>query len=245
MELSEKDNKMLKTVSLVAGIFALLVAVMMLFGYVQMKRIDPLDNPALLQLKEQFDRDPENSDLQEQVRSLDLIARKAFFTATWQVRAGSYLLLASAIVFILALWMISSADKTIPVFPGDATDEKSIRKIKRQWLLAPAVLIFAVALIASAVMRKNLPSPGRVTTADEVQTVTIAETVTMTTTTSQPPAETLKPENRTERSELTGAAGEGKPATSNQQPATTSAQSATRTVETGTATAMADRKSVV
>ncbi|MFO7573711.1 MAG: PQQ-binding-like beta-propeller repeat protein [Bacteroidales bacterium] len=218
MELSEKDIKTLKTVSLVAGIFALLLAVMMLFGYVQLKRIDPLDNPALLQLKEQFDRDPENSDLQEQIRSLDLIARKAFFTATWQVRAGSYLLLASAIVFILALWLMSSADKTIPVFPGDTTNETSIRKIKRQWLLAPVVLIFAAAIIASAVMRKNLPSPGRVTTAEEVQVVTMAETVAATPAIRQVPAETIQPEAGS-AAETPSAVG-----TASQQPATAATQ---------------------
>lgn len=194
MELSEKDIKTLRTVSMVAGIFALLVAVMMLFGYVQLKRIDPLDNPALLQLKEQLDRDPENSDLQEQIRSLDLIARKAFFTSTWQVRAGSYLLLASAIVFVLALWLISSSDKTIPVFPGDAADETSIRKIKRQWLLAPAVLIFAGALVVSAVMRRNLPSPGRVTADDEVQIVSIAGQPATAPAIPQAPSETMQTE---------------------------------------------------
>ena len=229
MELSEKDIKTLKTVSLVAGIFALLVAVMMLFGYVQLKRVDPLDNPALLQLKEQFDRDPGNSDLQEQIRSLDLIARKAFFTATWQVRAGSYLLLASAIIFIVSLWLISSSDKTIPAFPGDTTDETGIRKIKRQWLLAPAVIIFAAALVVSAVMRRNLPSPGRVITAEEVQVVTLAESggqPSATTTGEQPTqTETLTTEPETLNTQ---------PETRNTQPETLNTQPETRTSQPAT-----------
>jgi outer membrane protein assembly factor BamB len=214
MELTEKDIKTLRTVSMVAGIFALLVAVMMLFGYVQLKRVDPLDNPALLQLKEQFDRDPENSDLQEQIRSLDLIARKAFFTATWQVRAGSYLLLASAIIFIIALWLVSSSDKTIPAFPGDDNDEKSIRKIRRQWLLAPAVLIFAAALVVSAMMRKNLPTPGRVITTEEVQVVTLAESGGQPSATTTQGEQTTQPETGTTEPET----GNLQPETRNPQP---------------------------
>ncbi|MCK7540781.1 MAG: hypothetical protein MZV63_62785 [Marinilabiliales bacterium] len=58
----------------------------MLFGYIQLRQIKPLQNPLIVQLKEQFDGDTQNKELQDQIRSLDLIARRAYFTATWQVR---------------------------------------------------------------------------------------------------------------------------------------------------------------
>ncbi len=173
MNLTDKDIKTLKTVSLVSGLFTLLIAVIMLAGFLQLKRIDPLDNPVLVQLKEQFDRDPENKDLQEQIRTLDLMARKAFFTGTWQVRAGSYLMLAGAIIFILAQRVLAASDKIVPSFPGEPSDEKSIKGVKRQWLMVPAVVLFAAALVVSAVMRRNLPQASRVLTAEEVQTFSV------------------------------------------------------------------------
>ncbi len=73
----------------------------MIFSLIQLKTINPLDNPALLSVKEQFDRDPDNRDKAEQVRAMDLMARKAYFSSRWQVETGSYLLLAGAIVFVL------------------------------------------------------------------------------------------------------------------------------------------------
>ena len=168
MNLSDKDIKTLKTVSLASGLFTLIVAIIMLFGYIQLRQIKPLQNPLLVQLKEQFDGDTQNKELQDQIRSLDLIARRAFFTATWQVQAGSYLLLGGAIVFILTLRLLSANDKNIPTFPGDPTDEKSVLAIRRKWLLIPAAVIFVGALAVSFAMRKTLPNPPPVLTAEEI-----------------------------------------------------------------------------
>jgi len=212
MKLTDNDIKSLKTVSLVSGLFTLLVAVLMLSGYLQLRRLDPLDTPALVKLKEQFDRDPANKDLQEQIRSLDLVARKAFFTATWQVRAGSYLMLAGAIIFILAQRLLTTGARPVPEFPGETADEKTIMGIRRQWLLVPAVVIFAGALVVSALMRRNLPQPDKVVTADNVQVVTLAKSsAAETETLNQQPsfAEATEGEARTSQ-----------PATSNQQPVT-------------------------
>jgi outer membrane protein assembly factor BamB len=173
MNLSEKDKKTVETVSLVSGLFTLIVALILLLGYVQLQRVKPLENPVLLQLKEQFDRDQENKDLQEQIRALDLISRKAFFSSTWQVQAGSYLLLAGAVIFILAQRLLTATDKTIPEFPGEQRDEKAINSIKRRWLLVPAVILFMAALVVSLTMRRNLPDPAKVIAVEEVQTLSV------------------------------------------------------------------------
>jgi outer membrane protein assembly factor BamB len=173
MNLSEKDKKSLQTVSLVSGLFTLLVAMIMVLGYVQLQRVKPLENPVIVQLKEQFDQDQENKDLQEQIRALDLISRKAFFSSTWQVQAGSYLLLAGAIIFILAQRLLTANDKTIPVFPGETSDEKTARSIKRRWLLVPAALLFMGAIAVSVTMRRNLPNPSKVLPVEEVQNLSV------------------------------------------------------------------------
>ena len=171
MNLTEKDLKSLRTLSLVSGIFVVLVGLIIILGYIQMKRIQPLENPVLVQLKEQFDNDPANKDLKEQIRSLDLMARKAFFTATWQVRMGSYLLLAGAIVFMLAQRLIASTDKTIPSFPGDSKDPQEISAVRRRWVLYPAMAVFTAAIALSFIMRNELPDPNVVVTEGVVQSV--------------------------------------------------------------------------
>ncbi len=93
--------RIFKGISLVSGVFTLVIAITMLFSLIQLKIIDPINSPSLQSVKEQFDRDPDNKDKAEQVRAIDLMARKAYFSSRWQVETGSYLLLAGAIVFVL------------------------------------------------------------------------------------------------------------------------------------------------
>ena len=79
IKFTEKDISILKVVSQIAGGFSLIVALTMIFSLVQLKIINPLDNPVLLSVKEQFDKDPANAAKAEQVRAMDLMARKAYF----------------------------------------------------------------------------------------------------------------------------------------------------------------------
>ena len=90
--LDEKDLKVLRGISTGAGIFTLIVALTMLLSIIQLKTMDPLDNTAIVSIKEEFDKDPENTVKAEQVRALDLMARKAYFSSRRQVETGSYLL---------------------------------------------------------------------------------------------------------------------------------------------------------
>jgi hypothetical protein len=72
----------------------------MILSLIQLKIIDPVNSPSLQAVKEQFDSAPSSRDKAEQVRAIDLMARKAYFSSRWQVETGSYLLLAGAIVFV-------------------------------------------------------------------------------------------------------------------------------------------------
>ena len=77
----EKDISILKIVSQISGGFALIIAMTMIFSLIQLKIVNPLDNPVLLSVKEQYDKDPSNSAKAEQVRAMDLMARKAYFSS--------------------------------------------------------------------------------------------------------------------------------------------------------------------
>ena len=101
MKISEKEIRIFNGISMAAGIFTVVVAITMIFSLIQLKTINPLDNPTIQAVKEQFDSDPENRDKAELVRAMDLMARKAYFSSRWQVETGSYLLLAGALVFVV------------------------------------------------------------------------------------------------------------------------------------------------
>ncbi len=167
MKFSEKEISVFKGISLAAGVFTLVIAITMIFSLIQLKRINPLDNPALLSVKEQFDKDPANADKAEQVRAMDLMARKAFFSSRWQVETGSYLLLAGAIVFVVFRRLIAGNEKPARSLRPDKPDIIMERRRGRRYLIIAAGLVTVMAIVSSFMMRSELPATGKSTTGSE------------------------------------------------------------------------------
>jgi outer membrane protein assembly factor BamB len=157
IKFDEKDLKLLKGISTVAGIFALIVAITMLLSIIQLKTMDPIDNPAIASIKEEFDKDPDNTVKAEQVRALDLMARKAYFSSRRQVETGSYLLLAGAVIFVLCQRLIAGSEKAIPSVPGERKDQVSGKVSYTKYLSASVAILTVAAIISSFMLRSNLP----------------------------------------------------------------------------------------
>jgi outer membrane protein assembly factor BamB len=165
MKFSEKDITILKGISQVAGGFTIIIAVIMIFSLIQLKSVNPLDNPALLTIREQFDNNQDNAEKAAQLRAMDLMARKAYFTSRRQVETGSYFLLAGAIVFVLCQRLIAGNEKIMPVIPGSKPDLSADRNKYRKYLLGSAAIITVGAVIASFMLRSNLPDLQATTSA--------------------------------------------------------------------------------
>jgi outer membrane protein assembly factor BamB len=167
IKFDEKDLKILRGISTGAGIFALIVALTMLLSIIQLKTMDPLDNKAIVSIKEEFDKDPENPVKAEQVRALDLMARKAYFSSRRQVETGSYLLLAGAVIFVLCQRLIAGSEKAIPSIPGERQDQVSGKIRYTKYLAGSVAVLTVVAIISSFILRGNLPDlSGKSTSID-------------------------------------------------------------------------------
>ncbi len=134
MKFSEKEINIFKGISLAAGLFTLVIAITMIFSLIQLKTINPLDSPSVQSVKDQFDRDPDNKDKADQVRAIDLMARKAYFSSRWQVETGSYLLLAGAFVFVLFQRLIAGSEKPARSLYSGKPDINLERKSNRKYL---------------------------------------------------------------------------------------------------------------
>jgi outer membrane protein assembly factor BamB len=156
-KLEEKDLKILRGISTGAGIFTAIVALTMLLSIIQLKTIDPLDNPAIVSIKEEYDKDPESTLKAEQVRALDLMARKAYFSSRRQVETGSYLLLAGAVIFIVCQRLIAGSEKSLPSVPGERQDQVAGKSRYIKYLAGTVAVLTVTAIISSFLLRSNLP----------------------------------------------------------------------------------------
>jgi outer membrane protein assembly factor BamB len=154
---NEKDISIIKAVSQISGGFAVVVALTMIFSLIQLKTVNPLDNPVLLSVKEQYDKDPSSAAKAEQVRALDLMARKAYFSSRWQVETGSYLLIAGVVIFIICQRIIAESEKLKPVVAETKPDSTLSRGKNRKYLLSAAAFILTGAIVSSFLLRADLP----------------------------------------------------------------------------------------
>ncbi len=164
--------KFLRLTAMLGGIFSLLLIVLILVTYLQLKKTDPLNTPALAHLQQQFQRDPANEALKQEIRALDLLARKAYFTSRWQVRTGGYLLAASLLLVIVSVKALELMTPPGPQIPArELPDGIRTLAARRKWLIAGAsllaVIAFVLAWFTHGMLSGTLPS-GTIAARDSI-----------------------------------------------------------------------------
>ena len=89
-----------KNAALISIVFFLILSILMIVNYLQTTSVDPLNSKALNKLMLELQDNPNDEELKEQIRALDLLARKAFFTNRWQIKTGGYLLFVFASIIL-------------------------------------------------------------------------------------------------------------------------------------------------
>jgi outer membrane protein assembly factor BamB len=119
-------------VVMVASVFLLAVVLIMLLQYRQIKRTEPLDSPALSGLRERYITDERgNEQLKEQIRQLDLLSRRAWFTGQDQLHTGGFLIIGGMIALLTAL-QVAASTRPFPETPpgGSASTDRAAARAR-------------------------------------------------------------------------------------------------------------------
>ncbi len=152
-----------RRIAVVAAVLAAILSILMIANTLQVKSVDPLNSPAVARLITELRDNPEDAALKEEIRALDLLARKAYFTHLWQIRTGSYLLFAFVLVLLLALKYLSALEPRLPDL-GKGREEGSAWEIKllsRRPVLYGGLGLFALALALGILSQTELTRPGK------------------------------------------------------------------------------------
>ncbi len=138
-----------KRVAVVTAVFAVITSVLLIANYIQTKSIDPLNSTALSSLMTKLQENPNDTTLKEQIRALDLLARKAYFTHQWQIRTGSILLFIFVLLFLSALKYMSSLKSRLPnleeaPIPDDTWET---RILSRKSIIFSGLGLFILAVV--------------------------------------------------------------------------------------------------
>jgi outer membrane protein assembly factor BamB len=151
-----------KRIAIVSAVLAGILSVLMIVNYIQTKAVDPLNSQAISQLMTQLQENPDDTVLIQQIRALDLLARKAYFTHRWQIRTGSYLLFAFVLVCLLALKYMSSLEPRLPDLSKSTEPEKTweSRLLSRKYILYGGLGLVLLAFVLGVLSQTELNKIG-------------------------------------------------------------------------------------
>ncbi|MCU0857166.1 MAG: PQQ-like beta-propeller repeat protein [Pontiellaceae bacterium] len=146
-----------QSAALAAGLFSLILCVLLVADYVRIQNMDPLNDPHLLQLRRELADSPGDWALIEQIRTFDYYARRAFFSSQEQRRTGGWLLLGGTVICFIALKLSNLWKPELPdIGKPEKEDWFKFNALLRQLLAGAGVLLAAVALFLAFAVQSDL-----------------------------------------------------------------------------------------
>lgn len=144
------NRKVYRKIAIITSVFALILLTMMTVSWIQMQHTTPLQTEVLETLKQINESNSDNATLADQIRQLDLLSRKAYFTQESHLKTGSWIFCVMAVVIGFCLRMYYKDLKYLPEKELDSVDEWLIKSYARRYIgwslagLAAFLVIFCL-----------------------------------------------------------------------------------------------------
>ncbi|MFC2124371.1 PQQ-binding-like beta-propeller repeat protein [Bacteroidota bacterium] len=173
-----EKRKLVYSIAVIAGLFTSVISIIMILNFWQLQKSDPIESELLKSLVERLKEDQNNEELREDIRRLDLMNRKAYFTKQWQIRAGAYMLIAGAVILVMALRIYHSLISKVE--EPESGERNVIQELlsSQRWILYSAAAVFGLALTAAILSNDHLNKTYGLTELssekdDDIQEITI------------------------------------------------------------------------
>jgi outer membrane protein assembly factor BamB/uncharacterized protein YneF (UPF0154 family) len=158
---SEKTNKinegLWRKIAVIAGIFSFVICILLVANYIQIKKADPVNMKVINALVDRLNQNPSDSQLRDEIRTLDLLSRKAYFTNQWQIRTGGYLMLFGIALMVIALQVISLSKKKEAILPTQVAENTALSdKNAQKWVIISGISLLSLALLFAFLSQNEL-----------------------------------------------------------------------------------------
>lgn len=152
----ESNYKLLKTLAYVALGFAAIMSILVIMNHLQLKQVDPVNSEIIDQLVERLNKNPEDQQLRTQIREVDLLARKAYFINSKQIRTGGYMILIAMSIFLIIYQLLGiNVRQQVLADPDAPRDILGIQKNARRGIAVVGGILLAVAIFLSFSQEKE------------------------------------------------------------------------------------------
>jgi outer membrane protein assembly factor BamB len=154
---NQQLQKITKTLALISLAFVIIISILLIINFIQIKSVAPVETATIDKLVKKLDKTPEDEELRQQIRSVDFMARKAFFTTLWQLHTGGFMLLAGVIIFLISYKINTSLQSQNPQISNEENklDYWKLKSIERTWIASGVSVLVISALILLLLSNKN------------------------------------------------------------------------------------------
>jgi outer membrane protein assembly factor BamB len=148
-------------IAVVGGIFSLMVCALLLSNYLQDRATNPLDSEELIALREELRLQPNDDELKERIRVLDLQLREDHLRHRAFSEYGTYLLMVGVAVFLIGVKSALTYRKELPM-PQEkpsGQDEEMRVATRSRWSVGILALVTACAALVLATFTSGVPGP--------------------------------------------------------------------------------------
>lgn len=142
-------KKLSRQLAILSGVVILLVSMFMIVNYVQIKTHNPIEGNAVDELVKKLESTDDEEALRTQIRVVDLLARKAYFSYLWQIETGAWIILGFLVILLVSVKVYFSQAKIdgAPKAPSDHF--WSERSKERKWMMIGVGSLAVAALIVA------------------------------------------------------------------------------------------------
>ncbi|MCL2167886.1 MAG: PQQ-binding-like beta-propeller repeat protein [Lentimicrobiaceae bacterium] len=124
-----------RNIAILSAIFIVTFSIMLITNYFQVSSSETIQSEMIEKLKQANEELGDNPQLQEQIRELDLLARKAYFINLYRLKTGIFILLGMMVVFVVTLQIYFAKSKDIPDKDIDPLDTWLINSKTRKYVI--------------------------------------------------------------------------------------------------------------
>lgn len=151
------DQKTWKAIAYVSGVFSFIISVLLIVTYLQLNKVDPINTELINSLVERLSENPNDELLRNEIRTLDLLVRKAYFTNQWQIRTGAYLLLIGVSILVIALQFLKSEKGIKPEIDTKEKETYTLTQMNsRKWIAIGGTVLVFTSLFFAFLMNNDL-----------------------------------------------------------------------------------------
>lgn len=181
--------QVIRATGYVAAVFSLIVCILLIANNLSLRRLDPIHSPALTKLVNDLKSNPRDEAIREEIRELDLLTRRAFFTSQHFTHVGVMLLVGGLAVMVICFKTVN-AYKAAPPFPNSKDPKEDLTETAlwaRKSVTAVGLVLVGFALMLVLPWKSPLDeSPSAASVPAKPSTETPAVAVPAPTTASWP-----------------------------------------------------------